>query len=82
RALGASRQVLCVTHLAQVAARGAQHLSVSKAQERELAVIITPLGRPQRIEEIACMAGGSELNPQSLAHAEAMLDNATADDAA
>lgn len=82
RALGASRQVLCVTHLAQVAARGEQHLSVSKAQERKLAVIITPLGRPRRIEEIACMAGGSELNPRSLAHAEAMLDNATADDKA
>ena len=79
RALGASRQVICVTHLAQVAARGEHHLAVRKARKGELEVIITLLGRKQRIGEIARMAGGSELDSQSLAHAEALLEKASAD---
>lgn len=74
RQLGDQQQVLCVTHLPQVASQGHQHLQVSKqANGGETKTDITPLDEQQRIEEIARMLGGLDITDQTLAHAKEML---------
>jgi DNA repair protein RecN (Recombination protein N) len=60
--LGQSRQVLCVTHLAQVAAKGDRHFYVEKlSQSGQTLSNIRALNSSQRIEEIARMLGGLEI---------------------
>jgi DNA repair protein RecN (Recombination protein N) len=60
--LGQSRQVLCVTHLAQVAAKGDQHFYVEKLhQSGKTLSNIRALNNNQRVEEIARMLGGLEI---------------------
>jgi DNA repair protein RecN (Recombination protein N) len=77
RQLGAERQVLCVTHLPQVAAQGHQQLRVSKhARDGQTHTEIQPLAGPDRIEEIARMLGGTTITPKTRAHAEEMLAKA------
>ena len=76
RELGAHRQVVCITHLSQVAACGHHHWSVAKQTGEHTNVSVQPLDREQRIGEIARMTAGAELTPQSLAHAERMLQSA------
>jgi DNA repair protein RecN (Recombination protein N) len=72
--LGGSRQVLCVTHLPQVAARAARHYQVSKENRAGKAVSsVAMLNHPQRVEEIARMLGGVRLTDATRAHAEEML---------
>ncbi|MEX0607559.1 MAG: DNA repair protein RecN [Halofilum sp. (in: g-proteobacteria)] len=74
RELGEYYQVLCVTHLAQVAARGHQHLQVAKAASaEETQTRVAPLDEGERVEEIARMLGGREITDQSRAHAREML---------
>ena len=77
RRLGVSRQVLCVTHLPQVAAQAHHHLQVAKKKGRDSTQTrIAVLKDDQRIEEIARMLGGVELTEQTLAHAEEMIQRA------
>jgi DNA repair protein RecN (Recombination protein N) len=72
--LGQQRQVLCITHLPQVACQGMQHLQVSKITEaQQTHTALQWLTAQQRIEEIARMLGGLEITPQTLAHAREML---------
>ncbi len=72
--LGESRQVLCVTHLAQVAAKADQHFSVSKANRADRTVSrIERLDRSRRIEEIARMLGGVEITATTRRHARELL---------
>ena len=79
RALGNARQVLCITHLAQVAAQGAQHVQVRKRAEGKTTVAeATPLAERERTMEIARMIGGVEISKQTLAHAKDMLERASA----
>src|SRR5690606_31272497 len=79
RALAAERQVLCVTHLPQVAAQGHHHLSVRKDRDRRgTASHVTPLDDAARTEELARMLGGVELTPETRAHARQMLEKAQA----
>ena len=79
RTLGDKRQVLCITHLPQVAAQGHQHLQVSKHKKNgDTVVRIQALPQKERIAEIARMLGGVEITRQTLAHAEDMLSRATA----
>lgn len=74
RALGKDRQVLCVTHLPQVASLGHHHLQVNKTTAgKQTRTGISNLGEDQRIEEIARMLGGVELTEQTMAHAREML---------
>jgi len=75
RSLATQRQVLCVTHLAQVASLGQQHLRVSKdgASLTQVQQLLTA----QRIDEIARMMGGLEITPQTVAHARDMLERAS-----
>ncbi len=77
RTLGENRQVLCVTHLPQVAAQAHHHLHVSKeASEGEARVQVKALNATQRVEEIARMLGGLEITEQTRSHAQEMLARA------
>ena len=77
RRLGARRQVLCVTHLAQVAAQGHQHLRVAKSSDgASTQTQIEALDAKARRDEIARMLGGVEITRQTLAHAKQMLESA------
>jgi DNA repair protein RecN (Recombination protein N) len=75
RQLGGSRQVLCVTHLPQVAARGDQHLLVSKLQSADGRPVcrIAPLDRKARVDEVARMLGGLQITDTTRKHAREML---------
>jgi DNA repair protein RecN (Recombination protein N) len=74
RALGAARQVLCITHLPQVAALGHRHLQISKRVQGGKAMVgVVPLSREERGEEIARMLGGVEISAKTRAHAEEMI---------
>ncbi len=77
RLLASSQQVICVTHLPQVAAQAHQQLQVSKKLTADNTHIeIQELDRPQRVEEIARMLGGMQLTQTTRLHAEEMLDQA------
>lgn len=74
RALGENRQVLCVTHLPQVASQAHQHYKVTKLKgTTHTSTGIEHLTKPQRIDEIARMIGGVEITPATRALAEEML---------
>jgi len=74
RSLGEQRQVLCVTHLPQVAAQAHHHYRVSKTENGGSAVSrIQALNESQRVEELARMLGGLRVTPQTRAHAAEML---------
>ena len=76
RALGARCQVLCVTHLPQVAAQGHQHLRVSKSSDgASTETRIDALAGTARREEVARMLGGIEITRETLAHAKQILDS-------
>ena len=77
RQLGSSRQILCVTHLAQVAAQANHHIKFAKsASESGTKGGVTSLDQQQRIDEIARMLGGVDITQQTLAHAGEMLEKA------
>jgi DNA repair protein RecN (Recombination protein N) len=73
--LGSIRQVLCITHLAQVAATAHHQILISKSGDPVEAQIHT-LKETQRVDEIARMMGGIEITEQTRAHAEEMLNHA------
>ncbi len=77
RRLGSERQVLCVTHLPQVAAQGHAQLRVSKASAKSATTtIVEALDAQARVAEIARMLGGVSVSEESLAHARQMLSDA------
>lgn len=79
RALGAQRQVLCVTHLPQVAAQGHAHLRVSKHSDDDSThTRIETLDAAGRRDELARMLGGVEITRETRAHAKKMLEQAQA----
>ena len=79
RALGAQRQVLCVTHLPQVAAQGHHHFQVSKAVNGSSThSAVSRLNDKARIEELARMLGGVEITRETRANARQMLTRAQA----
>lgn len=72
--LGRDRQVLCVTHLPQVAAQADWQWSIAKEGAGDgVASRVTPLDRAGRIEEIARMLGGVKITPTTRKHATEML---------
>ena len=74
RTLGHERQVLCVTHLPQVAAQADQQWSVSKSgTEGRVKSSVSALDHKARIEEIARMLGGTEITATTRKHAAEML---------
>lgn len=89
RRLGEARQVLAVTHLPQVAARGHQHFQITKTGSKtELNSKVTLLDDSARIEEVARMLGGAKVTATTRQHAgelialgaQAATSSATADE--
>ena len=79
RQLADRGQVLCVTHLAQVASQAHHQLRVSKLTDgRASRTLVTSLGPEQRIEELARMLGGIEITRKAREHAREMLKSAAA----
>jgi DNA repair protein RecN (Recombination protein N) len=77
RKLGRDRQVLCVTHLPQVAAQGDEQWTVVRAAARgKVGVGASRLDRAGRIEELARMLGGAEITATTRRHAAEMLGEA------
>jgi DNA repair protein RecN (Recombination protein N) len=74
RSLGEGGQVLCVTHLPQVASQGHHHLRVAKSTDgRTTRTALTELTPQDRVEEIARMLGGVEVTGKAREHAREML---------
>jgi DNA repair protein RecN (Recombination protein N) len=72
--LGEHAQVLCVTHLPQVAAQGHQHLQVQKqTADEKVTTQIRLLSTEEKIQEIARMLGGIKITAKTLAHAKEMV---------
>ncbi len=72
--LGRQSQVICITHLAQVASKAAHHWQVSKAASKQsTASTIIELTGEDKVTEIARMISGENLSEQSMAHAREML---------
>ena len=75
RTLAEQAQVLCVTHLPQVAAQGQQHLLVSKNSDKKaVETRLQQLQDEEKVHEIARMLGGVKITEQTLAHAREMLE--------
>ena len=75
--VAAKRQVICITHLPQVAAQGASHYVVTKkVHDGRTIADITPLAAKERAEELARMLGGRDLTSVTLKHAAEMLAKA------
>ncbi len=74
RELGNSRQVFCVTHLAQVASQAHHHYRVEKNKSNDdTTTHVVALSEQQRLEEIARMLGGVTITEQTRAHASEMI---------
>ncbi len=77
--LGQNRQVLCVTHLPQVACFGREHFQVIKeVSGGRTKVGVTRLDGKNRLEAIALMLGGREATPASRKHAQELLESSSA----
>ena len=75
--LSARHQVMCVTHLAQVAACADRHYRVSKVEQGGVATSrVELLADEERVHEIARMLGGARITPTTLEHAAEMLREA------
>jgi DNA repair protein RecN (Recombination protein N) len=72
--IGRDRQVLCVTHLPQVAAQADAHWSVTRTSGRgRVSTQVAKLARAARVEEIARMLGGAEITATTRKHAAELL---------
>ncbi len=81
RKLGATRQVLCVTHLPQVAACAHNQWLVQKHTENGVTTSsLRPLTREERIREIARMAGGLQITDATLQAAQELIESAARED--
>ena len=71
------RQVLCVTHLAQVASQGHHHFRVLKQTDGQTTRTgVVALSPGERVEELSRMLGGVEITARTRAHAEEMIERA------
>ena len=74
RRLGKNAQVLCITHLPQVAAQGHSQFRVSKQQTKDTTITaITPVTAQDRVQEIARLLGGTSITKQAIENAKALL---------
>jgi DNA repair protein RecN (Recombination protein N) len=77
RRLGETHQLLCITHLPQVAAQGHHHLLVEKQHEKAATFTrIRALTAKEKINELARLLGGVEITKKTLEHAREMLEKA------
>lgn len=74
RALSTNLQVICISHLAQVAAYADTHFAVTKkGRENEVAVTLRPLDQTTRVTELARLLSGARVTPSSLENARNLL---------
>lgn len=74
RELGKKAQVICITHLPQVAARSTHQFKIEKITEKDsVCVAIRKLDQKERVQELARMLSGTKITKQTLAHAEELL---------
>ncbi len=72
--LAKGQQVICVTHLPQVAACGDVHFSIQKSTLKNQAIMtVTELHKKERVDEIARLISGEKISKTSIAHAEQLL---------
>jgi DNA repair protein RecN (Recombination protein N) len=77
RRLGGQRQVLCVTHLPQVASQAHHQLRVQKLSDgKTTETRIDPLDEKARVDEVARMLGGIDITQQTRRHAREMIQSA------
>ena len=75
--LGADRQVLCVTHLPQVASQADQHVRINKMSDKKSTRIsVSCLNHDERVEELSRMLGGVKITQRTREHAAEMLAGA------
>ncbi|MCA9707679.1 MAG: DNA repair protein RecN [Myxococcales bacterium] len=80
RSAAAGHQVLCVTHLPQIAAFADAHYRVDKRQHKGRTITrVTRLDDEQRVEELARMLGGEDVGPSAREHARQLLADARRD---
>jgi DNA repair protein RecN (Recombination protein N) len=81
RGLGERAQVLCVTHLPQVASQAHAQFRVTKLSDGKVTrTAVKPLGAAERVDEIARMLGGIDISEQARAHARDMLSRASSEE--
>jgi DNA repair protein RecN (Recombination protein N) len=74
KAIGRSKQIICITHLAQIASIGDANYKVYKNEnEGRTKTGITKLSDDERIKEVARMLGGEDLTDKSIAHAKELV---------
>ena len=74
KSLALRHQVICITHLPQIARFGDAHFKITKkVTDGRTATQIAPLAEPERLEEIARMLGGVKITAKTRAHAREML---------
>lgn len=74
RELSANAQILCITHLPQVASQGHIHFKVEKQQTaNETSTKISSLNQAERVQELARLMGGIEITPEAVAYAERLM---------
>ena len=71
-----NKQVICITHLPQVAVQGQSHIQIKKLSSDESEIYVNNLDFDQRLEEISRMLGGVEITAETRAHAADMLKRA------
>jgi len=75
-ALSEYHQILCITHLPQIACKGNSHFLVKKSVEKgRTQTFIIKLTKDERVSEIARLMGGRIISEQAIAHAKEMLSN-------
>lgn len=76
RTLSKNAQVLCVTHLPQIASLGHRHFKVEKHQtDKQTSTRVVDLNEKERIQEVARLLGGVQVTDQALAYAQQMLES-------
>lgn len=74
KSIAKGQQVICVTHLPQVAAFGDHHFFIQKSRQKDsVAMEIAELKTKERIQEIARLISGEKISKTSLAHAESLI---------
>jgi DNA repair protein RecN (Recombination protein N) len=74
RALADFHQILCITHLPQIASKGNTHFLVQKkVEDRRTRTLISELDPEERVKEIARLLGGKKISQQAIAHAREIL---------
>lgn len=73
--IGKERQVICITHLPQIAVFADTHFKIEKVEKKgRPSVIVKKLSKKERIIEIARMLAGEKITDTSIKHAEALLE--------